>query len=71
MSGAALISGLAFIAVKSVALIAGLTFVAKRSGCIRGDAFFQQFNFEFNFFFHVLSPPFRSGLLQYMGLFVA
>src|SRR6266481_3949451 len=57
---AALIAGLAFVATESVALVARLAFIAERAGGIRGNSFFQLFNFQLNFLLHFVSPPFLT-----------
>jgi hypothetical protein len=63
MITAALITGLAFIAIQSVALVARLTFIAQLAGRIAGgNSFFQFFNLEFDFLLHISHLP--SGMIM-------
>jgi len=49
MNRAALIAGLAFITLLSIALISGLAFIAQLAGCARSDALFQFFDLDQDF----------------------
>src|ERR1043166_9344099 len=48
----ALVAGLAFAAVQAVALVAGLTFIAVRAVRVGSYALFQHFDVQFDFLFH-------------------